>query len=112
MKKFFAIVMLLSFSLIIGCDELPQSDIQPASLVCEYLTNPLGIDASQPRLSWKLESNKPGQKQTAYQILVASSKQLLDAGKPDLFDSAKVNSDNTANIQYKGKKLISNQKCF
>ena len=34
---------------------------------CEYLENPIGVDVSRPRLSWKLESNIQGQKQTAYQ---------------------------------------------
>ncbi|MCK4887229.1 MAG: family 78 glycoside hydrolase catalytic domain [Planctomycetes bacterium] len=112
MKKFFAIITLLSFLLMAGCNELPQSDVAVTDLRCEYLTNPVGIDVIQPRLSWKLQSNKHGQKQTAYQVLVASSKQLLVTGKADLFDTGKVKSDNTVNIQYKGQKLISGQKCF
>src|ERR1022692_3882481 len=36
------------------------------ALRCEQLENPLGIDVLRPRLSWKLESNQRGQKQTAY----------------------------------------------
>jgi hypothetical protein len=49
------------------------SALRPVSLLCEYLVNPLGIDAVKPRLRWVFES-KPGErgrKQTAYQILVA-----------------------------------------
>lgn len=42
-------------------------------LRCEYLDNPPGIDTPQPRLSWVLTSGERGQKQSAYQILVASS---------------------------------------
>ena len=48
---------------------------------CEYLTDPLGIDVVQPRLSWKLESQWRGQKQTAYQVLVASEEKLLAGGQ-------------------------------
>lgn len=111
MKKIFIILILLTL-LSASYAKPSQSDITITDLRCEYLTNPLGIDTHQPRLSWKLESNTPGQKQAAYQILVASSQQLLDKGKADLFDTGKVKSDNTVNIQYKGKKLLSGQKCF
>ena len=111
MKKSFAILILLAI-LAVCHAKSAQSDTAVTALRCEYLTNPLGIDTAQPRLSWKLESNTPGQKQTAYQILVASSQQLLDNNKADLFDTGKVKSDNTVNIQYKGKKLSSGQKCF
>ncbi len=47
-------------------------------LRCEYRINPLGIDTPQPRLSWVLESGERGQKQTAYRVLVADSREKLD----------------------------------
>jgi alpha-L-rhamnosidase len=53
-------------------------------LRCEYLTDPLGIDATSPRLGWIITSNRRGETQTAYQILVASSPDLLSDGKADL----------------------------
>jgi len=48
-----------------------------ANLRCEYLTNPLGIDVAKPRLSWVMESGERGQRQTAYQVLVASTPERL-----------------------------------
>ncbi len=48
-------------------------DVTVEALRCEYLINPLGIDAARPHLGWILASHERGQKQTAYQILVASS---------------------------------------
>ena len=51
----------------------------PLALRCEYRVNPAGIDEAQPRLSWQLESSERGQKQTAYQILVASNPELPQA---------------------------------
>jgi len=39
---------------------------------CEYMTNPLGIDVAQPRLSWELSAQERGAVQQAYQVLVAS----------------------------------------
>ena len=62
-------------------------------LRCEYLVNPTGIDETQPRLSWVVESLDRGERQTAWQVLVASSAANLDAGLGDLWDSGKVPGD-------------------
>jgi alpha-L-rhamnosidase len=82
------------------------------SLRCEYLKNPLGIDIASPRLSWVLESEERGQKQTSYQIIVASSPELLSKDQGDLWDSGKVASDLAIQIQYAGKTLRSRTACF
>ncbi len=66
---------------------------------CEYLKDPLGIDVKQPRLSWRLEAanaDARGQRQTAYQVLAASTKALLEEGRGDLWDSGTVASDRSA----------------
>ena len=63
-----------------------------ANLRCEYTQNPLGIDVREPRFSWVIEHPERGQRQTAYQILVASRKDFLDAEQGDVWDSGKVNS--------------------
>lgn len=83
-----------------------------SGLRCEYLTNPLGIDEVAPRLSWVVESPERGERQSAYQILVASSPELLAAGQGDLWDSGKVSSDATAQIVYGGEALTSRQGCY
>ncbi len=59
-------------------------------------------------LSWVLEERDPkpearDQKQTAYQILVASTPELLAKDQGDLWDSGKVASDQSAQIEYAGK---------
>src|SRR4051812_17732566 len=48
-----------------GSKEVPM---RATALRCEYLVNPLGIDEKRPRLSWVIESEQRGQKQTAYQV--------------------------------------------
>ncbi len=87
-------------------------DLQVVDPRCEYLVNPIGIDQTQPRLSWRLESQQRGARQTAYRILVASSRQKLAADQPDLWDSKKVTSRNTVNIVYQGKPLASQDVCY
>jgi alpha-L-rhamnosidase len=84
----------------------------PADLRCEYLENPLGIDALKPRLSWKLDSSVRGQKQTAYRILVASSPEKLGSDIGDLWDTGKVASDKSVHVDYGGTPLDSSTQCF
>ncbi|HWH68380.1 MAG TPA: family 78 glycoside hydrolase catalytic domain, partial [Candidatus Sulfotelmatobacter sp.] len=86
--------------------------LAPAQLRCEYRVNPLGIDETQPRLTWLVESSERGQRQTAYQILVASDEKTLKADRGDLWDSGKVISGETVNIVYQGKPLTSRQLCY
>jgi alpha-L-rhamnosidase len=86
-----------------------------ADLRCEYLADPLGIDVQQPRMSWKLaavEAQARGQKETARQILVASTKALLDKDQADLWDSGMVSSDQSVLVTYSGKPLASGTECF
>ena len=88
--------------------------LQPYSLQCEYLVNPLGIDVPQPRLSWKMGTTSPerGKKQTAYQILVAGSQARLDRNCGDLWDSGMVRSAESINVVYGGAPLSAGQECF
>ncbi|MDB6057427.1 MAG: Alpha-rhamnosidase, partial [Verrucomicrobiales bacterium] len=92
-----------------------SSSITAASVTrlrCEYLENPIGIDTTQPRLSWNIESKERGYAQTAYRILVATEKSKLLEGKADLWDSGRVESDQCINVLYGGKTLQSGEQCY
>ena len=88
------------------------AEIENKNLRCEYLPNPIGLDAASPRLSWILTSTQRGEKQTAYQILVASSSEALSQDKGDLWDSGKVATGESSQIVYGGSPLTSRQRCF
>ena len=79
---------------------------------CEYRINPQGIDNPNPRLNWIILSSRRGELQTAYQVLVASSKELLAADKGDLWDSGQVESNQSTGVEYAGKRLSSRAPCF
>jgi alpha-L-rhamnosidase len=81
-------------------------------LRCEYLKDPLGIDATKLCLSWVIESGRRGEIQTAYQVQVASTAESLTADKGDLWDSGKVASDASAQVEYAGQTLQSGKRCF
>ncbi|MGA2625027.1 MAG: glycoside hydrolase family 78 protein [Bacteroidota bacterium] len=89
-----------------------SSPQQPADLRCEFLRDPLGIDVLQPRLSWVMASGSRGERQTAYQIMVASTEALLKAGNADLWNSDKIESDQSIHVRYAGKALQSHMQCF
>jgi hypothetical protein len=64
--------------LCLSCRQRLTEQIEPMQLKCEYSECPLGIENYTPRLSWILQSDKRSQKQHAYRILVAGSKENLD----------------------------------
>src|ERR1035438_6732339 len=80
-------------------------------LRCEQRQNPQGVDATQPRLSWMLQSGERGVKQSAYQILVATSEAKLTPDKAALWDSGKISSDESILVPYAGKPLASRTEC-
>src|ERR1035438_710378 len=103
-------------SCLLSClSPLAASDLTPVALHTEYLTNPLGLDMPNPRLSWELRARSErarGLRQTAYQILVASTPAMLIPKLADLWDSGEVVSDETVLIDYHGNALTSRAVCF
>lgn len=83
-----------------------------SDLKCEYLVDPCGIDVQFPRLSWELLLTQRGQKQSACQVLVASSEKLLKAGVGDLWDSGRMDTDRSVHLPYRGRELEAREKVF
>jgi alpha-L-rhamnosidase len=84
--------------------------LTPQHLTCEYFTNPIGLDVTQPRLSWKSTATGRGARQTAYQIQVGESEAALDS-EPS-WDSGKTESDASVLVSYAGPTLEPRQRCF
>ncbi len=112
MKALVSLLLLLTVGMVSGFSE---ASVRPVELRCEYLRNPRGIDVPRPRLSWQLEALEPaarGQRQSAYQVLVASSPRALAADRGDLWDSGRVDSDQSVHVEYVGAPLTSRQACY
>ena len=82
----------------LACAAACAAVLPPYELECEARRNPVGIDAPQPRLSWKLRAEP----QSAYQIQVGTSPDA--AG---LWDSRRTSSPDTSWIAYAGPPLES-----
>jgi alpha-L-rhamnosidase len=84
----------------------------PSQLTCEYITNPTGIDVARPSLAWVVPNKPRGNRQTAYQILVAHSETLLASDSADVWDSGKMVSEENVNLLYNGRPLQSFKQYF
>jgi alpha-L-rhamnosidase len=109
------IILLCMVGLFLACtsEETPnRSPLIPGELRCEYLENPSVVDQMQPRLSWVnlAREDDRGQKQTAWQLRVASSIEQLE--QADLWDSEKQISKQSTRVKYQGKALESRQECW
>lgn len=88
--------------------------LEVTQLRCEDLVAPVGVDLAQPKLSWQMQDggNTRGLRQTAYQILVASSSGLFGADTGDLWDSGQVASSQSLRVAYVGSALASPQRAY
>ena len=84
----------------------------PAHLQCEGMEEPLGIDIVHPRLSWHLQDSSRGARQGAYEIRVATSPENLAQDRADVWDSGRVESDQSVNVAYGGPAVESRRRYY
>lgn len=88
--------------------------LEAVDLHCEYLVDPLGMEARRPRLGWKLRptDGSRDQAQSAWRVTVATSAERLESGVADLWDSGRVDGSRQLHVEYGGVPLASGQACF
>ncbi len=92
------------FVITIAAKAQQANGTSPVNLRCEWLTDPVGIDASAVRLSWRLEDSRPGARQSAYSISVSADSASLRENKNLSWTSGKTDSDDEL-ITYSGPAL-------
>jgi alpha-L-rhamnosidase len=91
-----------------GAGERPAAGSLGARyLRCEWQVEPIGIDVGRPRLTWELASEERGQLASACQVLCATSPQLLEPGRADLWDSGILRPGREVQVVYDGAPLAS-----
>ena len=105
LKKYIIITLLL-------LSQHVMAEVTLQHTTCEMLTNPMGIDVIKPRFAWQIVSAERNVMQNAYQIIVASSAEKLDANEGDLWDSGKVGTQESIHVMYNGKELKSRMRCY
>jgi alpha-L-rhamnosidase len=101
--KLLAVILLF-----ITPEVIARPTAEVVKLICEYHTNPIGIDVMQPRLSWQISTAENNFLQTAYEIKVTDS----PAKGRLIWSTGKVNSDQSVDILYEGPALKSMQRVY
>jgi alpha-L-rhamnosidase len=98
MKKYICFILVFQlFSLVVS------AQVSLVNLLTENTLNPVGLDISQPRFTWQLNSEKRNITQTAYELKVTH-------GKTDVWLTGKVNSSESVQVIYSGPALQSGTK--
>ncbi len=84
----------------------------PIGLLTEFQVDPLAIDQMKPRLSWQVQDRDRGERQTAYQILVASDPTALSTDRGERWDSGRVTAAPSTAVQYAGQELKPDQRSW
>ncbi len=102
------VMLLVAILLFTALQAAARPTAEAIKLICEYHTNPVGIDVMQPRLGWQISTTENNFLQSAYEIRVTDN-----PGKGRLiWSSGKVNSGQSVNIPYEGPALKSMQRVY
>ena len=113
MRPLFTMPILTALSALLAFGTVPAhgaGSLFPTRVRCEYRVDPQGIDSPNARLDWLLQPVDPAAHdlaQSAYEVVVASTPDLLAGDRGDLWDSGKVLSNQTAQVSYAGRPLAS-----
>ncbi len=104
------------FPSVAGHGAIPSSAaISAMGLQVAGLENPVGVDDRHPEFAWTLSAVDPRARnlsQSAYQMLVATSAEMLAAGKGDMWDSGRVAASVYRGVAYGGQPLRSHTRYF
>jgi hypothetical protein len=95
-----------------GAPILPAA---PQRLTCDGSRDPVGIDAPAPELHWLLghaEPDQRGVRQSAFEIIVATSQAALERSEGDAWDSGKTTAEFAPSVNYAGKPLTSDTQYY
>ncbi|MBN1819121.1 MAG: family 78 glycoside hydrolase catalytic domain, partial [Prolixibacteraceae bacterium] len=109
MKKLF-ILTIVTIGLLSCISDLSISTVY--DLRCEYVSDPVGIDRTHPIFQWKINDNRRGAVQTAYQVIVADNFNKIEHIESNVWDSGKIESDQSVFVKYNGKDLKSGETYF
>lgn len=77
-----------------GAAPASSSTLTVGEMTIEHQVEPIGVDSASPLLSWQLDSDTPGARQSAYQIRIDSAESSSGA----VWDSGRVESERSYDI--------------
>lgn len=109
MNRYSGLLMFGLLALLIACTGPRDVQITFPRLTVDGREAPLAIETQTPLFGWQLTSPMQGGSQSAWQILVASTPDLLKPGKANFWDSGKVVSAQSQGLRYTGIPLPGKQ---
>ena len=106
------LLVALSLTGVAPAQLLPQVPLAVEGLRVEYLSNPIGIDVVQPRLTWRLASTGRNTMQAAYQLQVGTDEASVTRATNLLWDSGKIISDASVFVDYAGPPGVSRTRYY
>ncbi|WP_430427138.1 alpha-L-rhamnosidase [Maribacter litoralis] len=101
-----AIITIAITVLYCSCSEPKSNDsLIFTKLTCNYKENPTAIEDQHPLFSWQLDSEEFNKSQSAFHILVASSKEKLNEEDADKWNSGKILKSTSSFVKYNGEPL-------
>lgn len=79
--------------------------LQIKDFTTEYRTNPIGIDAKEPRFSWKLSSDENDVYQKSYRITVTEAGAMGENDNIKVWDSGIIDEETSVAVRYEGAEL-------
>ncbi|MBS1745174.1 MAG: family 78 glycoside hydrolase catalytic domain [Bacteroidetes bacterium] len=98
-------VFIFCFFVIYSC-QIKAQELVVTNLQCQYQDSPSGVEDASPGLSWQLNSSRRNVMQSAYRVLVSDNEGLLQQNTGNIWDSKKVNSDQSIQVTFVGKNLL------
>jgi hypothetical protein len=90
-----------------GAAAAAEPQLAAAGLRTDSLLNPLGIGEGDPDFTWQLSAVERATLQTAYRVIVSSTRANAQAGTGDVWDSTWVDSERSVDVAYDGPALDS-----
>jgi len=102
----------ISLGLVLTLLNCTANPISISGIKCDGRINPIGIEVKNPRLSWIINSGEKNTYQSAYQIIVADTEEILKKNVGNIWDSKVVKSDRSTGVEYDGPTLGSEKKYY
>ncbi|HRG83537.1 MAG TPA: family 78 glycoside hydrolase catalytic domain, partial [Chitinophagaceae bacterium] len=108
MKRVLFLILTIAVCAVYSVSSAQLNVVKPR---VENLSNPIGLDMTRPTFSWQLVSPKRNTVQTAYELIIASTANAIEKGRPD-WKSGKISSDQSLLVPYTGPELLSGKKYY
>jgi len=91
-RRAFIICCIVFLTQVFSLRLIPACNPRITQVKCEYQKSPINIDDLHPRFIWQIQSSEPNLFQTSYVLLIATSPELLNRNKADIWQSGRINT--------------------